>query len=138
MKKSRITVAFIFVLALLASATSAFGSPAMKADIPFDFVVKSDVLPAGSYDVRLDDSGALRIRKEGSRANATVFTAPLKQTEPRGGNAGRLVFARVQNRLVLSQVWFPGARSGGRELLVRRGLRGEIRDAAATVDVELN
>ena len=51
MKKSRMPVAVVFVLALLASATSAFGLPAMKADIPFDFVVSSEVLPAGNYDI---------------------------------------------------------------------------------------
>ena len=138
MKKSRIPVAFVFVLALLASATSALGLPAMKADIPFDFVVNHRELPAGDYDVLFDDSGAVRIRMVGSRAAATVFTVPLKETEAAGGKPGRLVFARVKDRLVLSQVWFPGGRSGGRELLAPRGRRGEIRRAVETVSVELN
>ena len=138
MRKSRMPVAFVFVLALLASATSAFGVPAMKADIPFDFVVRSDVLPAGNYDVVFDDSGALRIREVGSRVAASVFTVPLSRSESRGGKPGQLVFARVKDRLVLSQVWFPGSRSVGLELLAPRGLRDEIRDAAETVAVELN
>ena len=64
---------------------------------------------------------------------ASVFTVPLSRSEPRGGKSGQLVFARVKDRLFLSQVWFPGGRSVGLELLAPRGLRDEIRDAAETV-----
>ena len=138
MQKSRTTVAVLFVLALVASATTAFGLSTMKADVPFEFVVSSDVLPAGNYDVRFDDSGALRIRKVDGNTSASAFTVPLSRTETRGGKPGRLVFARVKDRLVLSEVWFPGGRSGGHELLAKRGLRDEIRDATETVAVELN
>jgi hypothetical protein len=71
--------------------------------VPFPFVVRGDQLPAGRYDVTVDN-GLLFIRNadRGSGVFATTFGAG--GGDP-AGDKPALVFVRRESDYVLSQIW---------------------------------
>lgn len=80
------------------------------ADIPFDFHCRSEVMPAGKYDIlQLSDHllivrGVHQTRSEMMLANNTEARKPFNQ--------GKLVFHRYGNQYYLYQVWSSGKTSG--------------------------
>jgi hypothetical protein len=106
MKKQLITL-----LGLLLATAAAFGQTArVKADIPFDFVVRGVSLPAGEYMIGPANSveTAIEVRGEAmtqlALAEHTTAANPPKTT--------KLVFHRYGNRYFLSQIWAAGNTAG--------------------------
>ena len=80
--------------------------------VPFDFMVGSQHMAAGTYDVTTDQSKVLiRGEENGSASFAIAFWAYADKTQERA----KLVFKRYGDRYFLSQVWYPGTNQG-REL----------------------
>jgi hypothetical protein len=108
------SIALGFGLLFAAAAVNAQG-PNVRANIPFNFVVANQALPAGQYVVQpqTTSSGKLIIRStDGSQAASAITYAcgggaPSKQT--------KLVFHRIGNQYFLSQVQIEGY-AQGREL----------------------
>jgi hypothetical protein len=86
----------------------------VKADIPFNFVVGDQVLPAGEYLVTAQGSGqAILIRSTDSKNAAMAVTFRCGSVNP--SKDTKLVFHALGGRYFLSQVWAQGY-SQGREL----------------------
>ena len=87
----------------------------VKANIPFDFVVGNQVLPAGEYLVTAQGSAneAILIRSTDSKSAAMTLTFGCASANP--SKDTKLVFHTVGGRYFLSQVWAQGY-SQGREL----------------------
>ena len=86
----------------------------VSADIPFQFVVRDQVMPAGQYTVTSGGSSpTLVLRNAGSKANVFVITSTVEGSEAKGGY--QLVFHRYGNQYFLSQV-FGTADAAGREI----------------------
>jgi len=87
----------------------------VKADIPFDFVVGNQVLPAGEYLVTAQGSAnqAILIRSTDSKNAAMTVTFRCGSASP--SKDTKLVFHTLGGRYFLSQVWAQGY-SQGREL----------------------
>lgn len=84
------------------------------ATVPFDFVVMSKQMAAGTYDVTTDLSrGTVLVNGEenGSAGFALTFTALAGKTQEHA----KLVFKRYGDRYFLSQVW-PAGTDWGREI----------------------
>jgi len=107
----------IFWLALV--LTAVFGSAVVptkaqtvygvRAEIPFDFIVGSDTLPAGKVLVRRTNSGEagpVEIRSLGAHQLAIRMGRRMQGTE--AAERGKLVFRRYGNKHYLAQVWIPG------------------------------
>ena len=88
---------------------------AVKANIPFDFVVGNQVLPAGEYLVTAQGSAneAILIRSTDSKSAVLTVTSSCASANP--SKDTKLVFHTVGGRYFLSQVWTQGY-SQGREL----------------------
>src|SRR5690348_12216549 len=87
------------------------------ATVPFDFVVRNHLLPAGVYSISVDsDRNTVLIR--GEEANAMFALTHAAQSGTIGKEA-RLVFKRYGDRYFLSQVW-PARTNQGRQLLASR------------------
>ena len=87
------------------------------ATVPFDFVVRNHLLPAGVYSISVDaERNAVLIR--GEEANAIFALTHAAQSGTIGTDA-KLVFKRYGDRYFLSQVW-PAATDQGRQLLVSK------------------
>ncbi len=92
-----------FIVMLGASSAKA-STPLLRADIPFDFMVGSATLPAGTYTVTEATPGVLLIRNEKLGSDAAFVQAhSLETTKPQ--DSGKLIFNRYGNRYFLNQVW---------------------------------
>jgi hypothetical protein len=96
--------------ALLAVAFLGFcGSTARAADVevrvPFPFVVRGQMLPAGKYLVERNGTDTVLIRGEqGTRGSAYFLALPASGHNP-AGHQPSLEFRRGESAYVLSQVW---------------------------------
>ena len=103
------SIALGFGLLFATAAVNAQGLN-VRADIPFNFVVANQALPAGQYVVRPTTAGMLIIQSsDGSKAASSITYAcgggsPSKLSE--------LVFHRVGNQYFLSQVQIEGYAQG--------------------------
>ena len=116
MKKQALTL--IGMLSLLLAAGSAMAQSAgqtVRANIPFNFVVSKQVLPAGEYTIsRMGTGGSvLAIHGDNNKENMVVLSNNLESRDPSAKT--KLVFRCYGDRYFLSQVWIEGS-SAGRQL----------------------
>jgi hypothetical protein len=106
------SILFVFAAALLLSTAAKAQTTAVKADVPFDFVIGDSVYPAGQYDLKtVTISGVIRIHNvqdsdvsNFQSSHACTHTKPSQKTE--------LVFLRVGDNYFLYQIWTEGRESG--------------------------
>jgi hypothetical protein len=111
------TFPFIIMLGLLLPLTAAYvgaqTTHELVVNIPFDFTVCREQLPAGKYKVRPITSAStnvLLVRSEDNRSAEIVCTHDIQSTR-RAAN-GKLIFNRYGDQYFLSEMWFPGERIG--------------------------
>jgi hypothetical protein len=77
----------------------------MKVKVPFPFLVRGEVLPAGEYDIKTDDAGTVVwIRGETRHApSAVVLTTLADETYSESGHPA-LIFTRYENQYRLSEI----------------------------------
>ena len=123
-------LAMSFLASMLAGATaSAKSVNNMKAQIPFDFQVGGQLIPAGEYIVTAlsEDDATLRI-SSGKKMAIALTTA--KEAKVNSELRSRLVFHKYGDQYFLVAVW--GTDRTGRELPEskrERSLRKEMRVA---------
>jgi hypothetical protein len=128
----RMTAILAVVTAFTAVSVQAQGAGnKQKFDVPFDFSVGQQVLPAGEYTFTAQNQ-ALRIQSKDGRTN--VVTLPQRTLGASHiWSDVKLTFRRYGNQYYLSQVWFP---SGvGRELKRRRPANGDLAQNYGTIEV---
>jgi hypothetical protein len=106
----------IFLLGV--ASPSAADVEALKAHVPFTFMVGGATLPPGQYVFRFDYSelpGVLRVRTPDGREGAFVLAQNADVPEG-SGEEPRLVFEKDGDRYVLSKVLDPDFRFGLRVL----------------------
>ena len=88
-----------------------------RAYVPFQFIVGTEILPAGQYSVDMvSPSGVLRVYCLDHKSYTAVVGFPYQSADPTGDD--RLVFHRYGNTYFLSRVW--GYGSYGRQLPVTK------------------
>ena len=118
MTKKALAIASVVVLSMAVASVSARAqaSSPLLANIPFQFVVGDQTLPAGEYRIERMLSGnpkVLLIRGNDGSAHRTVMTMEVLAN---GWQAeSKLIFNRYGNHYFLSQIWTQGDNSG-REL----------------------
>ncbi len=122
-------VGSLLALSLVATAQAQMPGVPIRASIPFDFMVRGRMLPAGNYEILRvnDDPSGLILRNVRNKHEHIVF-----QTEPIQGsriaNHNVLVFNRYGDEYFLSEVVTAGEQTG-RELppsRTERTLRREM------------
>ena len=100
MKRSHLTIAITFAITILmASAVAQTG--AIKANIPFDFTIAKQTLPAGEYTIKVTGIVLQLVPLDGSHS---VFVTKYP-VDYKNNVTPRLVFHRYGTRSFLSQVW---------------------------------
>jgi len=102
-------------LALAAAAAAPAHGQSVRANVPFDFLVGNQVLPAGEYVVSSEGSGNTSISIRSTEGHGTVLAVALTCAEASPTAKSRLIFHAVGGRYFLSQVWASG-RASGRQL----------------------
>jgi len=107
----------------------------IKANIPFDFVVGSEIFPAGHYSVALIGPVLLELRDSEGHALINVLTQSVQA--PATPGQPKLRFNKEDGQIVLTQVWQEGNEIGQQVLrsksvtvAVRRG-SGRVQTAEA-------
>jgi hypothetical protein len=107
----------------------------IKANIPFDFVVGSEIFPAGHYSVALIGPVLLELRDSQGHALINVLTQSVQA--PATPGQPKLRFNKEGGQIVLTQVWQEGNEIGQQVLrsksvtvAVRRG-SGHVQTAEA-------
>ena len=111
MKKNALTL--IGVLSLLLSAGAAWAQSTgqtIRANIPFDFVVNRQTLPAGQYDITRYGSTGQALLIHGNQENILALANGARSLKP--ASATKLVFKSYEGRYFLSQVWVEGSTAG--------------------------
>ena len=128
--KSLTMLTLVVGLTLVAAVVSANGqstSTLVTADIPFDFIVADQTLPAGKYTVRnvSDDGKGLKISSRDGESSV-MRLSNLANEKSKKRNA-RMVFHRYGQQYFLAEVWTGD--NYGRQLLKckrERHLRQEL------------
>ncbi len=118
MKKKLYSTFAMLSLALLMTVVSvqAQSSGKLEVNIPFEFQVGSQTLPAGEYSVKRLTPNSVLVRSQDGQHNAIAQT-PRAITAKGNGKATqeKLVFNQYGDQYFLSQVWMVRG-SDGREL----------------------
>jgi len=111
MKKQILSVVAMLSLAVsLSAAALANFSGAVKADIPFDFMVGKESMKAGHYQITgLTPSGTLVIHNLETKKSVTFQVTNGKTTA--GDSDAKLVFNRYGNQYFLTRIWDGGETS---------------------------
>ncbi len=75
-------------------------------NIGFSFMAGKETFPAGNYTIELKDSDAVVLRGDGKVVVLSIITR-LGQRKSTDSNV-ELVFDKVADKVMLSEVWFPG------------------------------
>ena len=131
MKKQimRIAALTLFVTTLaVASAHAQSPSSNQIVNVPFDFYVGAEKLPAGEYMVRTEASHTtMRIQRRDQSPGAYFSIRPVEGREIQ--NQSKLVFHKYGEDYFLSQIWTAG-RASGQELNRTARQRSLDRDIA--------
>ena len=93
---------------MLFAASAAFaGEPGVTVQVPFAFTVGNTTVPAGLYEVNEQSADTLVLESLTSPATHLVLPVITRLSSGRESDA-RMVFDRVGQASVLSEVWIGG------------------------------
>ena len=83
----------------------------LEVNVPFDFSAGHSTLPAGQYEISIDDDRHL-ICIKGSGANLSMFLLTQPTEAPTIREESKVVFRRQGDEYSLSGLWVAGEKSG--------------------------
>jgi len=108
---SIILLAGLLALVLAVGSAMAQSNVSLTAEVPFDFVVSKNTMPAGEYTVWfLASSPTLAIVNANRTDKAVVMTNAVEAERP--ARQARLVFRKYGERHFLAEIWLDGATRG--------------------------
>jgi hypothetical protein len=109
----------------------------IKLNVPFNFVVENDRLPAGDYTIQKIGTGRLLLRRGGANATSILVFRALPTEAKTTAEQGRLIFHAYGREHFLSRIWTPGLEVGWEVLegkleteLAKRGVAMEMASIA--------
>lgn len=110
---NRTVVLLLAFIALVANSVAAQSSHRFKVDVPFEFVLNGQTLPAGEYVIERTDATRPDIvtlkKKEGGFVRM-IITQRVEKDEP--SPVSSLIFIRRNGTHYLFQVWNVAAMNG--------------------------
>ena len=107
MKRSIVGV-LVAVVAILAVNVAVAQSPT-KVNVPFNFIVGQQAMPAGSYELQKVGDRATLIASADGAAKKIVLSYHCESREMQDP---KLVFDKIGDRYFLSQIWMTQSESG--------------------------
>jgi hypothetical protein len=98
--KRIIAIALFAASSLAAAGNLSAQEHVVKANIPFDFTVNNNVLPAGTYTISSLSPSAVQVRN----ANGHVAELSLVQNDDKRSTTPVLVFQRYGNQYFLHEI----------------------------------
>ena len=98
----RITATALLAIANLAMAGTSFAqSNGVQANVPFDFTVANQVLPAGTYKIQKQADGVIEIKNYDKPISVLTL---VNQDGTKSPNGGKLKFHRYGDQYFLSEI----------------------------------
>lgn len=120
-KTSFLPLAALALWVALGALGYAASHPILEANIPFDFMVGTSWLPAGTYSIVpvTDQISVLKVRN--TESNQTIFVGTIPAIDRKASHPAspRFVFNHYGDQYFLSKVW-KGMDNTGRELTKAR------------------
>jgi hypothetical protein len=104
-------IARLLTFGIVSIAPILSASTDLKVTVPFGFVAGHSTLPAGQYEISIDDNKHL-IHIKGSGANPSMFLLTQPTEAPIVREDSKVVFTRRGDEYSLSGLWVAGERSG--------------------------
>jgi hypothetical protein len=109
MKKQAATLLILTLLAV-PGFVNAEGRQVIKAQVPFDFIVKGNILPAGECVIEAQGGGQPQLMV--SSGGHSLFVLPYATQSSAPSAETKLVFHRYGNRYFLSRISSEGSNRG--------------------------
>jgi hypothetical protein len=106
---SLISLLSLLLMAGLAIAQSNY----MRANVPFNFTVGSETLPAGTYDIRATSSDP-KVLLFQAQGGSSIIVSSNAAESLKGAERTKLVFNRYRDQYFLTEIWVEGATLGRR------------------------
>jgi hypothetical protein len=100
---SCLVLALLLALPQLGAQTRVQSPPRITVDVPFDFMVKQVMFPAGNYSVGLLGTRTFRLQASHGLESVKFATEPI-DTVLHAGTA-RLIFAQENGHYCLRELW---------------------------------
>ena len=98
----RITAIALLAIANFGMAGTSFAqSKGVRSDVPFDFTVGNQLLPAGTYTIKTESEGLIAIKNHNKPI--AVFTL-VDRDGAKPPNGGKLMFHKYGNQYFLSEI----------------------------------
>jgi hypothetical protein len=98
----RITVTALLAIASLAMAGTSFAqTEGVQANVPFDFTVANQLLPAGTYRIEKQSDGLIAIKNHDKPITVLTLVHPDGASSRDGG---KLIFHKYGDQYFLSEV----------------------------------
>lgn len=118
MKKQLTNIfAILFCIFTFAAAGKAQLTNSLKIEIPFDFIVKKRVFPAGKYYVeRLDRANPRVLILRENSGKIKLILQPQETLGDKFSEESKLIFSRSNGAYFLTGIWQSGEKNGYRVL----------------------
>ena len=100
-----VTLGVVSIAPILSASTN------VEVNVPFGFVAGHSTLPAGQYEISIDDNKHL-ICIKGSGTNPSMFLLTQPTEAPKVRENSKVVFTRRGDEYSLSGLWVAGEKSG--------------------------
>jgi hypothetical protein len=112
MKRQALSLISLLSVLLVAGLASAQTSN-VRANVPFNFTVGSNTLPAGAYDIRnVSTSGANTLLLQARDGNSSMIVSSNAAETFKPADRTKLVFNRYRDQYFLAEIWVEGATRG--------------------------
>jgi hypothetical protein len=103
----RITAIALLAIANFAMAGTSFAqSNGVRANVPFDFTVGNDLLPAGTYTIKPQSTAVIAIQ---NHDKPIAVLSLVHQDGNKSTNGGKLTFHKYGDQYFLSEILCDGA-----------------------------
>lgn len=107
------TILFICLITVTSGIANAQGRDRIEVNIPFSFVLRERMLPAGKYFVERTDPGRPNILMLTNLDKSVVRVVLAQRVEKNNpSTASSLIFIQREGKLYLFQVWSVGSMNG--------------------------
>jgi hypothetical protein len=125
----RITAIALLAIANFAMAGSSFAqSNGVRANVPFDFTVGNDLLPAGTYTIKPQSTSVIVIK---NHDKPIAVLSLVHQDGNKSTNGGKLTFHKYGDQYFLSEILCD--REGVNVTLPRSRIETRVRRQQATL-----
>ncbi len=117
MKKTFVPVSFVAIVTFMAVLASAGSAVVLRGDVPFDFYVENQLLPAGEYHFEMGSIGGATASNVAIRAKDGMVAAFVATKPGLNGStiSAQLSFNHYRGKYFLSSVECPGYKANLRK-----------------------